>query len=88
MLDAWYSPGSRLSHGPLKRPRQRAKVLLGFAPIFVAPGVPMLRCCAILFLLLSGCTTVPNVWPLVASDNTSYRTPHMRMDAIREFAAR
>jgi len=38
-----------------------------------------------------GCTTVPSwakFWPLVSADHSTYRTPQMRIDAIREFSSR
>ena len=38
-----------------------------------------------------GCTTVPSwakFWPVVSVDHSTYRTPQMRIDAIREFSSR
>jgi hypothetical protein len=37
---------------------------------------------------VAGCTTVPGYWPFIAADNTDYRTPVMRLDAVREFATK
>lgn len=43
---------------------------------------------ALLALAAMGCTVTPNMWPFRDNERTSYPTPAMRSDAIREFAAR
>jgi hypothetical protein len=38
-----------------------------------------------------GCTTIPSWaarWPIIEEDRTTYRTPHLRADAVRAFAER
>ena len=43
---------------------------------------------ALAVLANTGCTVTPNMWPFRDNERTSYSTPAMRSDAIREFAAR
>lgn len=47
-----------------------------------------LRLLALLALAATGCTVTPDMWPFRDNERSSYPTPAMRTDAIREFAAR